>query len=113
MRARDGGKIGIAQLELDGARIVAVLAQAAADFFGQVRDRGVNAIPVERVAVERMFVADGFRLIAFADFGIEPPAGVETLRLACQRESPFAEARFEIRLVERRKDADAAAAARV
>jgi len=42
-----------------------------------------------------VFVADGLGVATFADFSIEPAAGVKTVRLACQRQSPLAEALFE------------------
>src|SRR5687767_1266764 len=45
-------------------------------------------------------MADRFWTLAFAYGRIEPPARVESARLAGQRESPFPELRFEKILVE-------------
>ena len=73
-----------------------------------------SSAPASRgVDHERVLVADGFRVAAFADFVIEPAAGVLAARLARQRQAPFAEALFEEGFVERRQIADFANAAGV
>ena len=99
----------IAQLELDGAGVQAVLAQAAADHLAEPRQGGFEqagdrAVSSEKVCSWLMDLGSA----SVADFGIEPAAGVEAARFAGQRQAPFAEALFQEALVEAREIADLA-----
>src|SRR5207237_836842 len=60
-----------------------------------------------------VLVTDRLRIAPLPDLGVEPPACVQPLRLTGERQSPFAEARFEIPVFEYREIADAPDADRV
>jgi len=81
--AGDRREIGVTEFELDCAGVQAVFAQAAGDLFGEMGECGFELGGVLRVGVEGVLVADGFRVAALADLGIEPASGVEALS-GCQ-----------------------------
>ena len=85
-----------------------MIAQAPRDHFGQPHQHRVERRGLGGVDRERVFMADGFRIAAFADLAVEPAAGVHAARLARQRQAPFAEALFEKGFIERRQIADLA-----
>ena len=70
-------------------------------------------VQVGGVLVEGVLVADRFGTLLFADFGVEPAAGIEPARLSGQRHAPLAEALFEECVVQPRQVADLANAEQV
>ena len=95
MGTGDGAEIGIPQLELEGARFQIVLAEAPRHHFTKAGQRGFDVIDINRVLIEGVLVADGFRSAALAKFGIVPAARILAARLAGQSHAPFAKAFFE------------------
>src|SRR5271165_4423089 len=79
---RDGGEVRRPQLELQGAGVETVFAQAPPDLLGQVRERGFELLDVGGVPVEGVFVADGLGIGVLADVAVEPAAGILALCLA-------------------------------
>src|SRR5215472_1481684 len=99
VRARDGGEIRVAELELDRARFQTVLAQPPSDHLAEPRERRFQAIYFAGILVERVLVANGFRHLLFADLGVVPRARILAARFAGQREAPLSEVLFEERFV--------------
>src|SRR5579862_1131115 len=103
MGPRDGGEILVAQFELNGAREISTLAQPPPNHLAETHQRGLQALGVARVFVERVLVADRLRIYIFAHFIVEPSSSVFAPRLPGQCESPFSEAMFEIVILETRQ----------
>src|ERR1039457_3923314 len=95
MRARDGGKVRIPQLELDRWGAQAVFAQTAPYHLAEPRQRRLDLRHIRRVLVKGVFVADGFRSFLGADLAVEPAARVQAARFPGQRHPPLAETLFE------------------
>src|SRR5580704_4817867 len=89
VRPRDGGKIFVAQLELESASMQSTFPQAPSHHLGEPHQRGLKLLDVRSVVVISVFVADGFGSDLFADFSIEPSAGVFAAGFAGQRQSPL------------------------
>jgi hypothetical protein len=106
MRARDRGEVLVAQLQLHGARIEPVLPQPPPHHDGELSQCGFERAGVCRIDIERVFVADRFRIAARTDFLVEPPSGVLAPGLSRQRQAPFAEAPLEEALLQSRQVAD-------
>src|SRR5215471_1096048 len=103
VRARDGGEIRVAQLELDRTGFQTVFAQPPSYHLAEPRESRLQAIYFCGVLVERVLVTDGFRPLPFADLGVVPRARILAVGFAGQREAPLSEALFEERFVQPRE----------
>src|SRR6516162_6709191 len=101
VRARDGGEVFVAQLELDRAGVQRMFAQAAGDHFAQTHQGGFELHGIGRVFVESVLVADGFRVRMRADFRVEPAAGILAAGFSGEGKAPFAEMLLKNALIER------------
>ena len=90
-----------------------MLAETASDLLGKVRERRFETGLVGSVFTESVLVADGFGRATGTDFGVEPAAGVEALRLAGEGQTPLAKAGFEDLFIEQGEVADAPDAERL
>src|SRR5947207_9776099 len=100
MGAGDSAEIAVAQLQLDGVGMQASLPETAADHLREARQCSFELLGIGSVAGKRMLMAHGFRVLGGTNFRIEPAAGIESAGLAGQRQTPFAEAVFQERIVE-------------
>src|SRR3954452_10840170 len=100
MSARDRGEIRVAQFQLDGPCLEGMLPQTPSHHFGKPRQRGFELLEVGGIFVEGVLVADRFRSLLFADFGVEPAARIESARFSCKRHAPLPEALLEEALIE-------------
>ncbi len=107
------GEVGVSEgFQLHRSRVQVMLAEAAGDLFGEMREGGFEVVAVLRVGVESVFVADGFGVAAFADVGIEPAASRRVHRALPERaRGPIC--RSGIRGCFRRRTARSANAARM
>src|SRR6266478_739865 len=103
MRSRDCREIGVAQFQLEGARKISALTQPPSDHLAEAHQRGLQALGVARILIERMLVADRFGIDAFSNFVIEPSTRVLAPRFSCEREPPFSEAVLQIAVVQARE----------
>src|SRR5579863_5532480 len=105
-RSSDGREIGVAKLELNGARVDSLLPQPPADHLRQPGERRLQALRVSRIFVEGVLMADGFRVDMVADLAVEPSAGIHAPSLARQRQAPLSKAFQQKILFERGQIAD-------
>src|ERR1700693_5711185 len=89
MGAGDSGKVGVAELELQGSGKQFVFAKAAADHLGKPSQHGVQRFEIGGVFVECELVTDGFRVVFLAYDAVEPSSGVQAARFSGQRERPL------------------------
>src|ERR1700730_5599656 len=90
MGASDGGEIGIAELELHCSGEQLVLAKPAADHLGKPCQHSFQRFEIGGVFVESELVTDGFCVVFPPNDAVEPSTGIETARLAGEREPPLA-----------------------
>src|SRR4029077_11389498 len=75
---------------------ISAFAQPPSHHFTETHQRGLQALSVARVFVERMLVADRLGIDYFSNFVIKPSARILAARFSCEREPPFSEAVFQI-----------------
>src|SRR5579859_199064 len=95
VRSRDGMKIGVTQLELDGSRFELLLAHAAPDHFRKPCERRFEHAHICGVLAESVLVADRL-CVAVADLLIEPSSGIFPTGFACHRVAIGAEVLLQI-----------------
>src|SRR5438067_1601419 len=106
MGACDGSEIFIAQLELDGARVQATVAQAATHHLREAHQGSFQLLGISRVFIVGMLVADRLGISIGPHLAVEPAAGIFATCFARQRQSPLSETLLQKALIKAGKVLD-------